>query len=52
MTTPTDAAQTKLVKVKLLKNHTHKGEDFKPGVDIDVSPLQVKWLQSQGIVAK
>ncbi|ADE14177.1 hypothetical protein Nhal_1004 [Nitrosococcus halophilus Nc 4] len=38
------------VKVKLKKNHTHKGKMLKPGDTMDVREDQVKWLKSHGII--
>lgn len=40
----------KPVKVKLKKNHTHRGKELKPGETMDVREDQVKWLKSHGII--
>ncbi|MGB0218350.1 MAG: DUF7210 family protein [Sinimarinibacterium flocculans] len=37
------------VSVKLLKPHTHKGEDLKPGTVITVSAAQAQFLKEQKV---
>lgn len=36
----------KLIKVKLLKPHTHAGRDYPKGAEIDLAPDSAKWLIS------
>lgn len=52
MSEGTEKSETpdKRVKVKLKKNHTHRGKDLKPGETMDVREDQVKWLKSHGII--
>jgi len=40
----------KKVEVKLLKQHTHAGNDYEPGDKIKVRESQAKWLASIGVI--
>lgn len=42
----------KLVKVKLLKPHTHGGEQHPTDADIEVTVPERDWLAEQGVIAK
>lgn len=50
MTTPTETSKAQLVKVKLAKHHTHRGEPKKPKEEIEVTATQQKWLKDKGII--
>lgn len=41
-----------LVKMRLLKRHTHKGMDLQPPAVIEVPSSKVNWLVEQGIAEK
>lgn len=48
-------APPKMVKVKLKKDHTHKGvlyklEEGKPAPEIEVTEGQQAWLKERGII--
>ena len=40
------------VKVKLLKNHTHAGKDYKAGEVIEVEEHHLAFLEAAGVIGK
>lgn len=41
-----------LIKVTLVKPHTHKRQHLQPGATLQVTAEQKAWLESQGIVGE
>ena len=38
------------VKVVLAKEHTHAGQTYKAGAEIEVRPEQAEWLKKLGVI--